>query len=50
MLLIGITIIEHDDLFFGGSIPKEEPDLEMFRYQEEDKYLLKKMQAPESVS
>ena len=23
MLLIGITIIEHDDLFFDGSIPKE---------------------------
>ena len=49
MLLIGNTIIEHEDLFFGGSIPKEEPDLKMFRYNEKDKNLLKKMQAPESV-
>ena len=50
MLLMGITIIEHNDLFFSGSIPKEEPDLAIFRYNEKDDNLLKKMQAPESVS
>ena len=47
---MSITIIEHKDLFFSGSIPKEEPNLSMFRYNEHDKNLLKKMQAPESVS
>ena len=47
---MGITIIEHDDLFFGGSIPKEEPDFAMCRYNEENENLLKKMQAPESLS
>ena len=36
MLLMGITIIEHEDLFCGGSISKEEPDLAMFRYKEEN--------------
>ena len=50
MLLMGITIIKHEDLFFGGSIPKEEPNLAMFRYNEQVENLLKKMQAPESVS
>ena len=46
---MGITIIEHEDLVFGGSISKEEPDFAMFRYKEEDEELLMKMQAPESV-
>ena len=49
MLLIGITIIKHQDLFVGGSISKEQPDLAMFRCKEEDEELLMKMQAPESV-
>ena len=34
---MGITIIKHEDLFFGGSISKEELDLAMFRCKEEDK-------------
>ena len=50
MLLMGITILEHEDLFFGGSIPKDEPNLSMFRYTKQDENLLKKMQEPESVS
>ena len=33
MLSIGIIIIEHDDLVFGGGITTEEPDLAMFRYK-----------------
>ena len=49
MLLMGITIIEQEDLFFCGYIPKMEPYLAMFRYNEQVKNLLKKMQAPESV-
>ena len=50
MLLMGITIIEHEDLIFVGGISTEEPDLAMFRYKEEDKELLMKMRAPESVN
>ena len=46
---MGITIIEHEDLFLGGSIYKGEPDLAMFRYKEKDEELLMKMRAPESV-
>ena len=46
---MGITIIEHEDFLFGGSISKDEPDLAMFRYKEEDEELLMKMQAPKSV-
>ena len=46
---MGITIIEHEDLFFGGGISTEEPDLAMFWYKEENEELLMKMQAPESV-
>ena len=49
MLLMDITIIEHEDLYFGGSISIDEPDLALFRYKEEDEELLMKMQAPESV-
>ena len=49
MILIGITIIEHEDLYFGGSIFKEEPDLALFWNKEEDEELFMKMQAPESV-
>ena len=49
MLLMGITIIDHEDLFFGGSISKKEPDFAMFRYKEEDEELLMKIKAPESV-
>ena len=30
MLLIGITIIEYENLYFGGFILKEEPDHAMF--------------------
>ena len=48
MLLISI-IIEHKNLVFGGAIPKEEPDLAMFRYKEKDENLLNKMQATKSV-
>ena len=50
MLLMGITIIEHEDLFFGDGISTEEPDLAMFRYKEEDEELLMKMMAPQSRS
>ena len=50
MLLMGITIIEHEDLIFGGGISTEEPDLAMFRYKEEDEELLMKMMAPQSRS
>ena len=50
MLLICITIIEHEDLFFGGGISTEEPDLAMFRLKEEDEELLMKMMAPQSRS
>ena len=49
MFLMGITIIEHEDLCFYGAISKEEPDLAMFRYKNEDEELLMKMQVPESV-
>ena len=49
MLLMGITIIEHKDLNFGGSISIEEPDLAMFRYNNKDDKLRKKMQALECV-
>ena len=48
MLLLGITIIEQEDLFFCGGISTEEPDLAMFRYKEEDEELLMKMMAPQS--
>ena len=50
MLLMGITIIEHEDLFFGGGISTEEPDLAMFRYKEEDEELLMKMIDPQGRS
>ena len=43
-----ITIIKHEDLFFGGAIFTEEPDLAMFRYNEEAKELLMKMMALQS--
>ena len=49
MLLMGITIIEHEDLCFSGAISKEEPDLAMFCYKKEDEELPMKIQAPESV-
>ena len=49
MLLISITIIEHEDLFFGGAISTKEPDLKLFQYKEEEK-LLMKMLAPQSIS
>ena len=50
MILMGITIIEHKDLFFGGGISTEEPDLAMFQYKEENVELLMKMMAPRSRS
>ena len=34
MLSMDIAIIEHEDLFFGLAISKEEPDLAIFRYTE----------------
>ena len=37
MFLKGITVIEHDDLFFGDAIFAEEPDLAMLRYKKEIK-------------
>ena len=37
MFLKGITVIEHDDLFFSNAIFTEEPYLAMFRYKKEDK-------------
>ena len=46
---MGITIIEHEDLLFSGGISTKAPDHEMFRYKEEDKEVLMKMQEPESV-
>ena len=49
MLLMGITIIDHKDLNFDGSISIEEPDLEMFRYNNKDDKLCKKMQSLECV-
>ena len=49
MLLMGITIIEHEDLSFDGAISIEEHDLAIFRYKNEDEELFMKMQAPESV-
>ena len=33
MLLIGITIIEQEDLFFCGGISTKEPNLAMFWYK-----------------
>ena len=33
MFLKGITVIEHDDLFFGNANFAEEPDHAMFRYK-----------------
>ena len=47
MFLMGITIIEHKDLCFDGAIFKEEPDLAMFRYKNEDEELHMNMQASE---
>ena len=35
MILKSITVIEHDDLFFGGAIFNDDPDLAMFRYKKE---------------
>ena len=56
MLLMGITTIEHEDLFFNGAIYTEDPDLAMFRYNKQDTMicmheyhkLLMNMQALES--
>ena len=33
MILKSITVIEHDDLFFGNAIFNDEPDVAMFRYK-----------------
>ena len=46
ILLMGITIIELEDLVFGGGICTEKPDLAMFRYNKEDEELLMKSMAP----
>ena len=40
MILKCITVIEHDDLFFGEAIFNDEPDLAMFRYKIDDKKIL----------
>ena len=37
MILKSITVIEHDDLFFGEASFNDEPDLAMFRYNKKDK-------------
>ena len=35
MFFINITVIEHDDNFFGNAIFADEPDLAMCRYKKE---------------
>ena len=40
MILKSITVIEHDDFFFGEAILNDEPDLAMFRYKKEDKKIV----------
>ena len=35
MLSMGVTILEHDDIYYY-SIADHEPELKMFRYKEED--------------
>ena len=40
MILKSITVIEHDDLYFGQAIFNNEPDLAMFRYKKEDKQIV----------
>ena len=46
---MGITILEQEDLFYGGATSNDEPKLAMFRYKEEaEKYVT--MQASEGVS
>ena len=35
MILKSITVIEHDDFFFGDDIFNDEPDVAMFRYKQE---------------
>ena len=40
MILKSITVIEHDDLFFGEAIFNDEPDLAMFWYKIDDKNIL----------
>ena len=37
MILKSITVIEHDDRFFGDAIFNNEPDLAMLRYMKETK-------------
>ena len=39
-ILKSITVIEHDDLFFGDAIFNDEPDLAMFRYKKENKKIV----------
>ena len=40
MILKIITVIEHEDFFFGEAILNDEPDLAMFRYKREDKKIV----------
>ena len=40
MLLKGITVIQHDDLFLGDAIFADEPDLAMFRYKNKEKNIV----------
>ena len=40
MILKSITVIEHDDLFFGEAIFNDEPDLALFRYKKEVKKIV----------
>ena len=57
MFFNGITVIEHDDLFFADAIFADEPDLAMFRYKKEDKKIVShvdfdhyiKIQVPKGV-
>ena len=58
MFFKGITVIEHDDLFYGDAIFTDEPDRALFRYKKEDKKIMShddldndiKMQVPKGVS
>ena len=37
MIFNSITVIGHDDLFFGDAIFNDEPDFSMFRYKKNKK-------------
>ena len=57
MFFNGITVNEHDDLFFGDAIFADKPGLAMFRYKKENKTIVHhkylnndiKIQVPQGV-